>query len=156
MFVCLRWWYHHILSSIIYVYIIYTRTRTHTGLCFPYWCAVDGMCKWSDTLWPVGRVRLFANYTSLSSLCRFIGRHCTIKMLVRYVLPSVWLRFSQFFRLSFIYYMGLCVFSLPNSPAMIVRMYFILISSNRKYESLIIVKGYVMKQWFALYVLLCS
>ena len=73
--------------------------------------------------WPVGRVCLFADYTiSLSSLCRLIWRHWTTKMLVRYMLPSVCLRFRQFSQLSFIQYMGLCVFSLPNSPVIIVRM----------------------------------
>ena len=81
------------------------------------------MCKWSDTFWPVGRVRLFADYTiSLSTLCRLIWRHWTTKMLVRYMMPSVCQRFRQFSQLSFIQYMGLCVFSLPNSPVMIVRM----------------------------------
>ena len=69
------------------------------------------------------RVRLFADYTiSLSSLCRLIWRHWTTKMLVRYMMPSVCLRLRQFSQLSFIQYMGLCVFSLPNSPVMIVRM----------------------------------
>ena len=80
-------------------------------------------CKWSDILWPVGCVRLFADYTiSLSSLCRLIWRHWTTKMLVRYMLPSVCLRLRQFSQLPFIQYMGLCVFSLPNSPVMMVRM----------------------------------
>ena len=51
-----------------------------------------------------------------------IWRHWTTKMLVRYMLPSVYLRLRQFSPLSFIQYMGLCVFSLPNSPVMIVRM----------------------------------
>ena len=63
-------------SVIYYIYIPGT-----LGPCF---------CKWSDTLWPIGRVRLFADYTiSLSSLCRLIWRHWTTKMLVRYMMPSV-------------------------------------------------------------------
>ena len=42
------------------------------------------ICKRSDTLWPAGRVRLFADYTiSLSSLCRLIWRHWTDKMLAK-------------------------------------------------------------------------
>ena len=95
----------------------------NTGHCFHYWCSVYGICKWSDTLWPVGCVRLFADYTiSLSSLYRPIWRHWTTKMLVRYMLPSVCLRLRQFSQLSFIQYMGLCVFNLPNSPVMIMRM----------------------------------
>ena len=91
--------------------------------CFHYWCSVYDICKWSNTLWPVGRVRFFADYTvSLSSLCRLIWRHWTTKMLVRYMMSSVCLRLRQFSQLSFIQYMGLCVFSLPNSPVMTVRM----------------------------------
>ena len=93
------------------------------GPCFHYWCSVYGICKWSDTLWPVGCACLFADYIiSLSSLCRLIWRHWTTKMLVKYMLPSVCLRLRQFSQLSFIQYMGLCVFSLPNSPVMITRM----------------------------------
>ena len=73
--------------------------------------------------WPVGCVRLFADYTiSLSSLCKLIWRHWTTKMFVWYMLPSVCLRLRRFSQLSFIRYMGLCVFSLPNSPVMILRM----------------------------------
>ena len=106
-------------SVIYYIYILGT-----LGPCFYYWYSVYGICKWSDILWPVGRVRLFANYTiSLSSSCRLIWRHWTTNILVRYMLPSVYLRLRQFSQLSLIQYMGLCVFSLPNSPVMIVRMW---------------------------------
>ena len=93
-------------------------------LCSVYWCSIYGICNRSDRLWPPGRVHLFADYAiSLSSLCRLIWRHWTNKMLVVYMLPSVCLRLRLFSQLSFIQYMGLCVFSLPNSPVMIVRMY---------------------------------
>ena len=106
-----------------YSVIYYIHIPGTLGLCFHYWCSVYGICKWSDTLWPVGRARLFADYTiSLSSLCRLIWRHWTTKMLARYMLPSVCLRLRQFSQLSFIQYMGLCVFGLPNSPVIIVRM----------------------------------
>ena len=67
-----------------------------------------------DTLWPVGRVRLFAYYTiSLSSLCRLIWRHWTNKMLVRYMLPSVCLRLRLFSQLSSFQYMGLMSSAYP-------------------------------------------
>ena len=76
-------------------------------LCSVYWCSVYGICKWSDTLWPAGRVRLFADYTiPLSSLCRLIWRHWDNKSLVRYMLPNVCLRMRQFSQLFFIQYMG--------------------------------------------------
>ena len=83
-------------SVIYYIYIPGT-----LGPCFHYWCSVYGICKWLDTLWPIGRVRLFADYTiSLSSLCRLIWKHWTTKMLVRYMMPSVCLRLRQFSQLS--------------------------------------------------------
>ena len=105
-------------SVIYYIYVPGT-----LGPCFHHWSSVYGICKWSDTLWPVGRVRLCAYYTiSLSSLCRLIWRHWTTKMLVSYMLPSVCLRLRQFSLISFIQYMGLCIFSLSNYPVMIVRM----------------------------------
>ena len=105
-------------SVIYYIYIPGTQ-----GPCFHYWCSVHGICKWSDTSWPVGRVRFFADYSiSLSSLFRLNWRHWTTIMLVRYTVPSVCLRLRQSFQLSFIRYMGLCVFSLPNYPVMVVRM----------------------------------
>ena len=46
-----------------------------------------------------------------------------IKMLVRYILSSVWVRLSIFSSLSIIQYMGLCIFSLSISLVMIERIY---------------------------------
>ena len=110
-------------SVIYYIYISGTLGLCFNYLCSVYWCSVYGICKRSDTLWPAGRVRLFTEYTiSLSSSCRLIWRHWTNKMLVRYMLPGVCLRLKLFSQLSFIQYMGLCVFSLSNSPVMVVRM----------------------------------
>ena len=110
-------------SVIYYIYISGTLGLCFNYLCSVYWCSVYGICKWSDTLWAAGRVRLFADYTiSLSSLCRPIWRHWTNKLLVRYMLPSVCLRLRLFSQLSLFQYMALCVFSSPNSPVMIVRM----------------------------------
>ena len=109
-----------VLSYFVIYYIHIPGTR---GPCFQYWCSVYGICKGSDTLWPVCHFRLFADYTiSLSSLCRLIWRYWTTKMIVRYMMPSVCLRLRQSSQLSFIQYMGLCVFSLLNSHVMIVRM----------------------------------
>ena len=112
----------------------------YTGPCFHYWCSVYGICKWSDTLWPVGRVRLFADYTiSLSSLCRLIWKHWTTKMLVRYMMPSVCLRLRQFSQLSlYSLYGAVCLQLTQLSCDDRENVYFIL-SSNRKYESLTIV-----------------
>ena len=101
-------------SVIYYIYILGTLGLCFNYLCSVYWCSVYGICKRSDTLWPAGRVRLFADYTiSLSSLCRLIWRHWTNKMLVRYMLPCVCLRLRLFSQLSFIQYMvltQLCAF----------------------------------------------
>ena len=50
---------------------------------------------------------------SLSSLCKFIWRHSTYKMPVRYILSSVRVRLSISSPLSSIQHVGLHVFSLP-------------------------------------------
>ena len=124
-------------SVIYYIYIPGT-----LGPCFHYWCSVYGICKWSDTLWPVGRVCLFADYTiSLSSLCRLIWKHWTTKMLVRYMMPSVCLRLRQFSQLSlYSLYGAVCLQLTQFSCDDRENVYFILLSSsNRKYESLTIV-----------------
>ena len=124
-------------SVIYYIYIPGT-----LGPCFHYWCSVYGICKWSDTLWPVGCVRLFADYTiSLSSLCRLIWKHWTTKMLVRYMMPSVCLRLRQFSQLSlYSLYGAVCLQLTQFSCDDRENVYFILLSSsNRKYESLTIV-----------------
>ena len=93
-------------SVIYYIYIPGT-----LGPCFHYWCSVYGICKWSDTLWPVGRVRLFADYTiPLSSLCRLIWKHWTTKMLVRYMMPSV-SKIKTILSIIFIFTIWGCVFS---------------------------------------------
>ena len=91
------------------------------GICFHYYCAVYDKCEYSDTFWLADRARLFAQYTiSLSSLCKFIWRHWTYKMPVRYILSSVWVRWSIFSPLSIIQCVGLFFFSsLPISLGMI-------------------------------------
>ena len=60
-----------------------------------------------------------------TAYCLRIWRNWTFEMLVRYILSSVYLRVSPFSQISFMQYMGLCVFSLPISLMMIVRLYFI-------------------------------
>ena len=77
------------------------------------------------SLWHLQTIGYIMACRSCSFVCRL--HHLIIiimqtKMLVRYMLPSVCLRLRQFSQLSFIQYMGLCVFSLPISPVMIVRM----------------------------------
>ena len=59
-------------------------------------------------------------------------RHYTSKMLVRYMLSYVCLRSSQLSQLSFIQYMGLCVFRLPsslvilfNNPLPLAKLHFV-------------------------------
>ena len=82
-----------------------------------------GVHKHSSTWRPDGSTCLLAYYsTSLSLLCRCIWMYWTFKMLVRYILSSVCLILSQFSQLSFMIYMGLCVFSLPIYLMMILRI----------------------------------
>ena len=110
------------VTSYSVTYCIYVPGKP--GICFHYYCAVYDECKFSDTFWLAGRIRLFLQYTiSLSSLCKLIWRHWINKMLVRYILSSVWARLSIFSPLSIIQYVGLYVFILPISPVMIERIY---------------------------------
>ena len=91
----------------------YHRTSQHLGFVSFITVQSYDVHKSSSTLWPHGCIRLFAHYTtSLSSLCRRIWRYCTSNMVVRYILSSVYLILSQFSQLSFMTYIGLCVFSL--------------------------------------------
>ena len=110
------------VASYSVTYCIYVPGKP--GICFHYHCAVYDECKYSDTFWLAGRTRLFVQYTiSLSSLSKLIWSHSTYKMPVRYILSSVWERLSIFSPLSIIQYVGLYVFSLPNSLVMIERIY---------------------------------
>ena len=122
---------------IIFCHLLHTCSGK-TGNCFHNHRAVYDECKNSDAFLLANRTGLFAQYTiSLSSLCKLIWRHWIYKMPVRYILSSVWVRLSIFSSLSIIQYVGLYVFSLPISVAMIERIYiyfFLLSSSNRKYE----------------------
>ena len=116
MVLCLRCLLHHILQLIAY-YCIYI--PGNPGNCFHYLCAVHYE---SETYWLADRIPLFVHYTiSFSSLCKFIWRYWTHKMPVRYILSSVWVRFSS---CSVIQY-TICwaVFSLPISFVMIERIY---------------------------------
>ena len=65
-------------------------------------------------------IHLFAYYTiPLLSSWRITWGHWSYKMLVRYILLSVYIRLSLFSQYYLMEYMGLCVISLPISPLMI-------------------------------------
>ena len=138
------WYYHHQIGSInlthgchnfpwlcawdvcysIFCHLIIAYTFQETRdfvliiLCSLWWAQIVGYVL------AAYRVRLFVHYTiSWSSLCKLIWRHWANKMPVRYILSSVWVRFSIFSQLSFIQYMGLCVLSLPVSLVVIEILY---------------------------------
>ena len=83
------------VTSYSVTYCIYIPGKL--GFCFHRYCAIYDECKYSDTLWPSDRIRLFVHYTiSLSSLRKLICRHWTYEMSARYILSSVWVRLSIF------------------------------------------------------------
>ena len=128
-------------SVIYYIYISGTLGLCLNYLCSVYWCSVYGLCKRSDTLWPAGRVRLFADYTiSLSSLCRLIWRHWTNKMLQVYAAECV-SKIETILAIIFhSIYGAVCLQLTQFACHDCENVYFILLSSsNRKYESLTIV-----------------
>ena len=104
--VCLRWLSYHILSSIPYI------SRGHWDLVSV--TGVQSMVFSNDRIhWSCSFVCRLQHL--ISSVCRLIWRHCTTKML-RYMLPSVCLRLRKFSQLSFVQYIGLCVFTLVYFP----------------------------------------
>ena len=75
---------------------------------------------------------LFAPYTiALSAWFRVIWKHWTYKTPVRYILSSVCLWSSPLSHLSFMQYIGLCVFSLTNSFLMTVLLHTIKIVKSK-------------------------
>ena len=121
------------VTSYSVAYCIYVPGKPR--ICYHYYCAVYDECKYSDTLRLADRTRLFVQYTiSLSSLCKLICRHWFYKMPVRYILSSVWVRFSIFSPLSIVQYVGLYVFSLPISRVMIERIYILCLIINIESE----------------------
>ena len=98
--------------------------------------AMNLFIVWQEKSYVQYILRLVQYTISLSSLCKFVWRHWTYKMPVKYILSSVWVRLSIFSPLSIIQYVGLYVFSLPISVVMIeiIYIYFVLSSSIRKYE----------------------
>ena len=61
---------------------------------------------------PIERKRLFWN---ISSFFRRIWKNQTSRTLVKYILSGVCLRLNQLAQLSFMQYIGLCVFGLPTA-----------------------------------------
>ena len=115
-------WYDMFVTLYSVTYYIYVSGKP--WICFHYYCAVYDECKYWNTIWLADCTHLFVQYTiSLSSLCKLIWRHWICKMPVRYILLSVWVRLSIFSPLSIIRYVGLYVFSLPISLAMIERIH---------------------------------
>ena len=162
MVVCLRGLYNHTLSvshthTQIYIYI-YIYPGKAGFFVFNY-CAVlrcAHLIEYIMTLWSYTVIGAFT--TSLSSLCRPIWRYWTAKMLVRYSVSNVCLRLGRFSQSSFRQHMGLCVFSLPISLMITVRILVL--------DLIFIIKlvvwpichclGLGHEQWYALYVFIYS
>ena len=120
------------VTSYAVTYCIYIPGKP--GFCFHYYCAVYDECKYSDTFWLADRVRLFAHYTiSLSSLCKFMWRHWTYKISVRYILSSVWVRSSIFFSIIHYTIYGAVCFQFTLFPCdEWENIHFVLLSSRNR------------------------
>ena len=109
---------------IIFCHLLHIRSGKTVNLFSLLLCSLSDECKYSETFWLANRTRLFVQYTiSLSSLCKFIWRHWTYKMPVRYILSSMWVRLSIFSPLFILQDVWLYVFSLPISFVMIEIIY---------------------------------
>ena len=145
--VCLRWLYHHmLLVSYTHTHTrthtrtrtrtrarararARTRTHTHTYICIYLFLLL--MCS----------LKMCANNRIHDGLvvvfvCLHLHHHADVsdgiakiaKILVRCILSSVSLRSSQFSQLSFMHYIGLCVFSLPEHGFMMLSISVLIIS----------------------------
>ena len=168
-----KWLKGYIYSSCYYHHQIGSIHLSHFCHMYPWLCAWDvryiifchllhiGSGKtgnlFSLLLWSLWWVQILGYLLA----CRSYSFVCTIhhliiiivqtylkalnlKMPVRCILSSMWVRLSIFFPLSIIQYVGLYGFSLPISLVIVERIYiyiyFVLLSSsNRKYELLPIV-----------------
>ena len=118
MVVCLRCLLHHILSLIVYTF------RENRE--FVFISTVQFMASANIRIrlgLQIVFVCLFITPSHYHYCANFIWRHWTYKMPVRNNLSSVWVRLSIFSQLSIIWYVRLCVFSLPISFVMIERIY---------------------------------
>ena len=94
------------------------------GFCFFYYCAVLRcvqiigyiMARWSYSF------VCTLHHPIIIIMQTYLIRYWTSSMLVRFILWSVCLRLSQFSQLSSMPYMGLCVFNLPISLTVTVRI----------------------------------
>ena len=118
MVVCLRYLSHHILSPIAYTFREY-REFASLLLCSLWWVQIVGYVLACRSYLSVCTV----HHLIIIIVQTYIWRYWKYEMPVRYILSSVWVRLSIFSQLSIIQYVGLCVFSLPISLAMIKRIY---------------------------------
>ena len=109
------------VTSYSVTYCIYIPGKS--GFCFHYYCAVYDECKKSGEFWLADRICFCTLHHLITIIVQTYLKIWTYKMPVRYILSSVWVRLSILSRLSIIYYVGLCVFSLPISLVMIERVY---------------------------------
>ena len=149
-----QWLYHHMLSvSVGFIYI----SRKLDLVSFIIVQCYD-VHKWSSTSWPNCCIRLFADYTtSVSPFYRRIWRYCTSKMVVMYNLSSVCLRLSQLSQSSFMQYEAVCIHLTHFCCGDCANTYILSYHRHNQTGSMnhLHCFGYVMKQWYALYVFLC-
>ena len=118
---CLRWLYYHILSSITYI------SREHwdfVSIICVQSIDVQSMVFANDRIHYGLQVVLVCLQIKPSHYHHYADSSEGIELIkcLSGICCRVCLRLRLFSQLSFFQYMGLCVFSLPNSPVMIVRM----------------------------------
>ena len=100
-------------------------TSHYLSQCCPVFCR-HMVSLGPNELRPEGRIRLLAHYNIIKSfIMQSYLKASTYQMLVRYIYICVWhmcLTLNKFSKLFFTQYIGLCVFSLPISHVMIVRV----------------------------------
>ena len=111
-------------SRNIWMYITYCKYSGKTGILFSLllrilcWAQIVGYvlaCRWYSFVCTLHHFIIIIVQTYLKTL--------NLKMPLRYILSSVWVRLSIFSQISIIQYIGRCLFSLHISLVIIERIY---------------------------------
>ena len=146
--VCLRCLLHHILSLSAHTF------RENQDIIFII--IAQFMMIWLQIVHIVGCVLACRSYLVVCrshhliiTIVKTYLKTLNLKMPVRYILSSVWVRLSILSRLSIIQYMGLFVFSLPISLVMTERIHILCRIIIIKSEVWTIIQLFMVR-WYAL------
>ena len=144
-------------STIFHIFVIFSvvicrQFHLYPGLVFLLLLHILKMCKWTVHC---GTMIVFVCLHIVLLHCHHYANLSEDIGFLKYLLGT-FCGWSQFSQLTLMQHMGLCVWEHYGQFLLWEQVYVILISSSiRKYDPFVIVQAKFMKQWYALYVVLC-